>query len=383
MAHGQQLRQHGQIEQQEFKSRRRFRALHNAALRIQRHLPGGVQVRGGKTRRDALPQGGFVSGQAQARQHGLAALTQKKKIAQVARQFADEKAYVHALLQYLATEVGHGCAVLRVQGREKIAEHFLSGQAKHLPCGGCGQFRPAEGQGLIQQGHAVAHAASGPAGQQAHGAFFKVDAFLAQHAGKMLHQRVFAQMAKNKMLAAAHNGDGKFVRFRGGEDEDHALRRLFQRFEQGIEGVARKHVGFVDDEDLVAAFHGGVADGFAQGAGVFDAVVGSAVDFGDVHMDALRDLAALGAFIAGFRAGRVLAVEGLGENSGYGGLAHAASAAQKIGGGGPVLGCGAGKDGLDHVLSRHLGKGLGAVARCEGKMLHVFLGARPAGPGAP
>ena len=138
-------------------------------------------------------------------------------------------------------------------------------------------------------------------------------------------------------------------------------------------------MGFVYDEDLVAAFHGGVADGFAQRAGVFHAVVGRAVNFRHVHMHALSDLAALGAFIARFGAGGMLAIEGFGENAGNGGLAHAARAAQKVGRSGPVLGGGAGKDGFYHVLSRHLGKGLGAVARGEREMLHDFLAARPAG----
>lgn len=107
--------------------------------------------------------------------------------------------------------------------------------------------------------------------------------------------------------------------------------------------------------------------------GVFHAVVGSAVDFSDVHMRALGDLAALGAFVAGLRTGRVLAVEGLGEDAGNGGLAHAARAAQQIGRRGPVFGGGAGQHGLDHVLSGHLGEGLGAITRRKRKMLHETL----------
>ena len=72
----------------------------------------------------------------------------------------------------------------------------------------------------------------------------------------MLGQGVLAQVAEHKMLAAADDGHREFVGLGGGEDEDHAFRRLLQRLEQGVEGVAGEHVGFVDDEDLVAASMG-------------------------------------------------------------------------------------------------------------------------------
>ena len=183
-------------------------------------------------------------------------------------------------------------------------------------------------------------------------------------------ERVFAQVAKHKMLAAAHNGDGELVRLGGGKDKDHAFRRFFQRFQQRVEGVAGEHMGFVNDENLVAAFHRRVADGFAQGAGVFHTVVGSAVDFGHVNVNALGYLAALLALVAGFRPRSVLAVERLGKNTGNGGFAHAASAAQKVGGCGPVFCRSAGKDGLDHVLSCYLGEVLRPVSCGEGKMFH-------------
>ena len=73
---GQQLRQQGQVEQQQFQGCRRFRALHDAALGVKGHLPCGVQVRGRKLWGQFLPQGGLVRRQAQAGRNGGAALTQ-------------------------------------------------------------------------------------------------------------------------------------------------------------------------------------------------------------------------------------------------------------------------------------------------------------------
>ena len=46
----------------------------------------------------------------------------------------------------------------------------------------------------------------------------------------LLDQSVFAQMAEHKMLAAAHNGDGEFVRLGGGKDKDHSRWRFFKGF---------------------------------------------------------------------------------------------------------------------------------------------------------
>ena len=47
---------------------------------------------GGKARGQGLLEGGLVGGQAQAGQYGGPSLAEQKKIAQIARQFAHEKA---------------------------------------------------------------------------------------------------------------------------------------------------------------------------------------------------------------------------------------------------------------------------------------------------
>ena len=183
-------------------------------------------------------------------------------------QLAHEKADVHSLAEQAGAQLRDGRAVPGVEGVEKVGEQFLSGQSQHFAGHGAGEMVTAQGQGLVQQGHAVAHAARGPARDEAHGAFLEGDVLLLFRTwGKVLHQGVLAQMAEDEMLAAADDGDGKFVRLSGGKDEDHARGRLLQGLEQGIEGAAREHVGFVDDEDLVAALHGRVADVLAQGRG--------------------------------------------------------------------------------------------------------------------
>lgn len=209
-------------------------------------------------------------------------------------QFAEEKAEIHATLQQFLRQRGNGEAVLSLECVEKALIKLLSGKAEHAAGGGFGQVVAAEGQRLAEQGHAVAHASGGTARKEADGVFLERDAFLVEHARQMGHQFGFGDGLENEMLAAADDRDRKFVGLGGGEDERCAWRRLFQRLEQGVEGFAREHVRFVDDEDLVAAFHRRVGDGLAQAAGVVDAAVGRAVDFHHVHVVAHRDAAGTG-----------------------------------------------------------------------------------------
>ena len=62
--------------------------------------------------------------------------------------------------------------------------------------------------------------------------------------------------AQIKALAAAEDGRQDLVRLGRREEEFHMWRRLFQRLEQGVEGLFRQHVHFVDDVDLVASRRG-------------------------------------------------------------------------------------------------------------------------------
>lgn len=51
------------------------------------------------------------------------------------------------------------------------------------------------------------------------------------------------------------DGSNDSLRFRRREDKLHVLGRLFHKLKQGIETLRADHVGFVDDEDLVAVTH--------------------------------------------------------------------------------------------------------------------------------
>ena len=81
------------------------------------------------------------------------------------------------------------------------------------------------------------------------------------------------------------------LRIRRRHHELDVRRRLFDRFQQRVEGALRQAVDFVDDEDLEAIAHRRdrqrLDDDLAHG---IDAGVGGAVDLEDVDVAALRDL---------------------------------------------------------------------------------------------
>ena len=95
-------------------------------------------------------------------------------------QLAHEKSDVHPLAEQAGAQLGDGGAVPGMEGVEEVGEQFLSGQAQHFAGHGAGEVVAAQGQGLVQKGHAVAHAARGPARDEAHGAFLEGDVLLVQ-----------------------------------------------------------------------------------------------------------------------------------------------------------------------------------------------------------
>ena len=107
------------------------------------------------------------------------------------------------------------------------------------------------------------------------------------------------------MLAARCDGRRNFVRFGGAEHEDRPLRRLFDGFQQRVEGLVGDLVGFVDDENLVAVAGRLVAHVFAQFAHLIDAAIAGRVDFDHVDGAAFGDFLTAGAHAAG-RGGRPL-----------------------------------------------------------------------------
>jgi len=357
----QQVGQAGQVEQQELQGQGRFQAGEHPALALQGHLPAGVDVGGLEAAGPVHPGPGLLGRKLQGGQGRLPGLAQQEHVPPAAGELAQKEAQVQALVQDLAQEPDHPGQVPGMQDLHEGEEHVLAGQAQEAAHVGLHQAGLAEGQGLAQERHAVAHAARGPAGDELYRAGLEVHGLQAEDLLQVRGDGRLGQHLEGVVLAAREDRGRKLVGLGGGQDEGHPGRGLLQGLEQGVEGLAGEHVGFVDDEDLVAALDGRVADVLLEAAGVVDAPVGGAVDLDDVRGHARGDLAAVLALVAGLGRGGGLAVQGLGEDPGDGGLAHPAGAAEEVGRSHPAGLGGPGQDGLDRVLPGHLGKGLGPV----------------------
>ena len=199
---------------------------------------------------------------------------------------------------------------------------------------------------------------------------------LALHdAGQQAHDVGHLRAVEVEPLAARDDRLGDLVRLGGRQHEDDVVRRLLERLEQRVEGLAREHVDLVDDVDLEAAVDRREGDLVAQVAHVVDAAVGGGVHLDDVEGRAVGDGDAVAADAAGrgrravTGAVRADAVERLGEDARGARLAGAARPREDVGVGDLVGLDRVAQGARDVVLSDELGEGLGAVLAVE-RALH-------------
>jgi hypothetical protein len=87
---------------------------------------------------------------------------------------------------------------------------------------------------------------------------------------------------EHELLASREDRGGDLVAFGRGHDERDVVGRLFEDLEQGVERRRRKHVHFVDDEDLEPVPQRSVARVLTQFADAVDPGVRRGVDLEDV-----------------------------------------------------------------------------------------------------
>ena len=198
----------------------------------------------------------------------------------------------------------------------------------------------------------------------------------------MIDHHLRLDPAQIKALAAAEDGYGNLANFRGCEDEFDVLGRFFQRLQQGVEGVFRQHMHFVDDIDFVPRAGRSIVDRVNDLTNVIHPGAAGGVHFQDIDMTAFCDGDAgltNPARVCCRAALAVLAdaVQPLGDNPCGGGFAGAANASQDKGLGDPI--------GFERVFQRthhciltdQIGEGRGAVFARQyliglGRFAHVF-----------
>ena len=153
------------------------------------------------------------------------------------------------------------------------------------------------------------------------------------------HRRLDA--AQIEALAARAHGHRHLVDLGRREQKFDVLGRLFERFQQAVEGLLRQHVHFIDDVDLGARHDRAVACAFDEFPDIVDAGMRGRVHLDHVDMAGFDNGLAVRADLRhvdrrlGHRgtvvAERQLIIEGAGENAGGGRLADAAHAGQHVG----------------------------------------------------
>jgi hypothetical protein len=191
-----------------------------------------------------------------------------------------------------------------------------------------------------------------------------------------------------ELQAAAQHRGQHLLGVGGGQHELQVLGRLFQRLQQGIEGVLGQLVRLVDHEDLEAADAGLVGRALDQ---VLDLVLAAVA--GGVHLDVVEvavgvDLGAGLADAAGLGGDATLpvrtgAIQALGQDAADGGLADAARAREQVGVVQPALGEGVGQGLHDVLLPHHLREAAWTVLSGQDDVGHVSAARPPEGAGAP
>ena len=163
------------------------------------------------------------------------------------------------------------------------------------------------------------------------------------------------QQPEIELLAAGFDGKRHLMLFGGRQDEYGMRRRLFQRFQQRIEGGRREHMDFVDYVNLVSSFAGGEVDLLPQIANVVHAGVGGSVNFNQVQETSLANGCTAMALVARpFGQVGIGAVDAFCQEAGRGGLAGATGAAEQISVTNPVGGRGLTQRAGNMLLSYHI-----------------------------
>ena len=240
------------------------------------------------------------------------------------------------------------------------------GKTQHLPYLTGIDVTATMGNRLIQQRQAVTRRALARTGDQRQRIIGNINRFGIGNAPQQANELGLLDAAQVKALAAGQHRHRDLADFRGGENELHMLRRLFQRLQQAVEGRVGEHVHFVDDVDLVARRSRAVTRCVRDLADIVDAGVRGGVHLDHIDMTAFHDGAAMGA-LAGELHRRALhlagdlIVEAARQNTGRGRLADTAHAGQHPGLRNAPR-CKGVFQRLDHrLLADEIVKGLGAV----------------------
>ena len=274
-------------------------------------------------------------------------------------QFLSQTFYVHRLLPQLRQLCQRGGGVLRFQGVRNMEQVAAVGHTRHAAHHVCVDLCSDTGAG-VQNGQRIAQRTIGQTGDQFRAVGGQLQLFFP---GDILHPPgdiLRPDAGKIVPLAAGEDGSGHLLDLGRRQNKDDMCGRLFQRFQQRIEGRCRQHVHLVDDIHLILAGAGGVGGLVPQVADVIHAVVGGCVHLHHIQQAAVVDAFADLARPAGITIDRMQAVDRLGKDLGAGGLAGAAHTGKQIRMAHTACGDLVFQGGHDGTLAHHILKPLGS-----------------------
>ena len=321
-----------------------------------------------RQRRGLGPQPLGVGGRDHERVRRLADRLDHDQLPQVSEQVAGELGHVAAGGRQPLGDLERDAAVAggdRVGGAE---DQVGVGDPEHREHVIGAQLLAAVGDELVEGPERIAEAAGGRARDRADRAVGDLDLLggrdPADHLGDLLQRRALEVEA----LAAVDDRRHHLVRLGGREHEDGVRRRLLERLQERVPGLAGEHVGLVEDVDLPAPGRRRVADPLAQVADVVDRAIRGGVHLDHVERAAGGDRQARLALAARAQGRAVDAVERAGEDLRQRGLAGATRADEQVG----VVDAVAldrVREGAHHVLlADDLVEGLRAVAAVERRL---------------
>ena len=271
--------------------------------------------------------------------------TSQQQVPDQRAELTQHRAYILATLVQLV-QLQQGALGVPAQNKlHQLGRLQVSRQAQRLQHGPA-VHGSAYGGTLVQKAQAVPQSAVRQTAQQLRAIRRQVDLLLSGHIQQPRRDVLRRDALEGKPLAPGEDGGGHLVELRSGQNEHQVLRRLLQNLQQSIEGRGGEHVDLVHDVHPLLHIGRGV-DGFVpQGPHLVDTVVGGSVQLQYIQKTAVFDAHAGGALAAGIAVHRVLAVDGLGQDFGTGGLAGAPGACEEVRMGGAAL---------RHLLTQSLG----------------------------
>ena len=193
-------------------------------------------------------------------------------------------------------------------------------------------IRPAERHRLVEDGKGIAHSAIGLLRNDMQAFIIDRNVFPRSDGPQVPDDIGNADAVEIVGLAAGEDGGEDFVLLGGGENENGVCRRLFQRFQEGIERLRGEHMDLIDDIHAVLTHLRRDLHLVHQRLDIFHAIVRGRIQLVDAVGPSFLEGDARFALAAGFHLlVGMRAVDGFGEDTGRGGLAHAARAAEQIG----------------------------------------------------